>query len=57
MKHYYYAVDEFGDKFRRFSRLLEAKAFVKKRPGWIIIKERCIITPIIDWNNFEPGIF
>jgi hypothetical protein len=57
VKYNYYAIDEFGDKFRRFSRLLEAKAFVKKRPGWSIIKERRIIAPIIDWNNFEQGFF
>jgi hypothetical protein len=57
MKHYYYAVDEFGDKFRRFVRINEARAFIKSRPGWTLVKELCIIAPTIDWNTFEEALF
>jgi len=57
MKYFYFAVDEFGDKFRRFERRLEAINYVNKRPGWTLHKEPRIIIPLIDWNNFEPGVF
>lgn len=57
MKYYFYAVDEFGDKFRRFYRIQEAKSFINKRPGWSLLKEPRIIVPIVDWNNFEPALF
>lgn len=57
MKYFYYAVDEFGDKFRRFYRKQEAITYIKKRPGWTLQKEARIIIPIIDWDNFEPALF
>lgn len=57
MKYYYYAVDEFGDKFRRFYRKLEAYSYIKQRPGWTIEKVPIIIIPLIDWNDFEPAPF
>lgn len=57
MKYYFYAVDEFGDKFRRFYRIQEAKSFINKRPGWSLLKEPRITVPIVDWNNFEPALF
>lgn len=57
MKYFYYAADEFGDKFRKFHRAQEAKAYISRRPGWTIIKEARILIPVMDWNNFEPGVF
>jgi hypothetical protein len=57
VKYFYYAVDEFGDKYRKFSRLLEAKSYVKKRPGWSLEKEKRIEEPVIDWSNFEEALF
>lgn len=57
MKYYFYAVDDFGDKFRRFYRIAEAKSYIKKRPGWTLLKEPRIIKPVVDWNDFEEAIF
>lgn len=57
MKYYFYALDEFGDKFRRFYRLSEAMSYIKKRPGWTLLKEPRIIEPIIDWKNYEEALF
>lgn len=57
MKYYFYAVDDFGDKFRRFYRIAEAKSYIKKRPGWTLLKEPRIIKPVVDWNDFEEAVF
>jgi len=57
LKYYFYALDEFGDKFRRFYRLSEAMSYIKKRPGWTLLKEPRIIEPIIDWKNYEEALF
>ena len=57
MRYYYYAVDEFGDKMRKFLNRNYAKQFVSQRDGWTIEKEERIVKPIIDWNNYEPALF
>jgi hypothetical protein len=57
MKYFYYAADEFGDKFRKFETKRYAEVFINKRDGWYLIKEERIIKPIIDWNNFEEALF
>jgi hypothetical protein len=37
-KYYYYAVDEFGDRMRKFFGMRSAKFFIKNKPGWTIEK-------------------
>lgn len=57
MRYFYYAVDEFGDKMRRFENRNYALSYIAARPGWSLIREPRIIVPVIDWNNFELATF
>jgi len=54
---FYYAVDEFGDKMRRFYSIRLAKQYISNKPGWSLLKEKLIIKPVIDWTNFEEALF
>lgn len=51
-KFNYIVVDEFGDKYRRFTSKYDAMNFIAIREGWSIVKE--VRKDWVDIANFEP---